>query len=307
MSIDLRHLRHFLLAAEHEHFGRAAEKARIAQPSLSRSVADLERLAGAPLFDRVGRGVRLTVAGRALAEDAARILGEVDAALVRAKALAGGTQGALRVGFVESAAWGGEVPAWLGSVRTRLPEVKLDLAPASSVDARARLAKGELDCAFVYAPEDGSDGGFARLDVRTDRPVAAIPKDHRLAKRKTLRVADLAGEPFVLFPRAAASAYWDRLMASCAQGGLVPDIVQEGANDGTMLSLVAAGIGVALVNSVARWRRPDGVTLIDLADLDLPLRLEMIWPADARNPALARAVALARGQFTRSKETPSPR
>lgn len=307
MSIDLRHLRHFLLAAEHEHFGRAAEKARIAQPSLSRSVADLERLAGAALFDRVGRGVRLTVAGKALAEDAARLLGEIDAALVRAKRLAGGTHGTLRIGFVESSAWGGEAPAFLGTLRARLPELKLDLRPAGSVELRALLAQRRLDCAFAYAPEDGSDEGFARLPVRTDRVIAALSKDHRLATRKTLRLKDLAGEAFVLFPRDVAPAYWDRLMAACAKSGVVPDIRQEGANDSTMLTLVAAGIGVTLVNSVARWRRPEGVALIDVADLDLPLRLDLVWNEADRNPALARAVALARGAFTRPAASPSPR
>ncbi|MFM7346949.1 MAG: LysR family transcriptional regulator [Tagaea sp.] len=307
MSIDLRHLRHFLLAAEHEHFGRAAEKARIAQPSLSRSVADLERIAGAALFDRVGRGVRLTVAGKALAEDAARALADIEAALVRAKRLAGGTHGTLRVGFVESSAWGGEVPAFLGALRARLPDLKLDLRPAGSVELRALLAQGRLDCAFAYAPEDESDEGLARLNVRTDSVLAALPKDHRLAARKTLRVKDLAGEAFVLFPRDAAPAYWDRLMAACAKGGLVPDVRQEAGNDGTMLSLVAAGIGVTLANSVARWRRPNGVALIDIVDLDLPLRLDLVWNSADRNPALAHAVALARGAFTRPAERPSPR
>lgn len=294
MAIEFRHLRHFLLAARHEHFGRAAEKARIAQPSLSRSVADLERIAGATLFDRVGRGVRLTAAGRALAEDAAHLMGEIDAALERARRLASGTHGTLRIGFVESAAWGGEVPEFFGMLRARLPDLRLDLRPAASVELRAQLAQGRLDCAFAYAPDDGSDQGLARLNVRADSVIAALPKTHRLAKRKTLRLGDLVGEAFVLFPRDAAPAYWDRLMAACAKGGLVPDVRQEGSNQSTMLSLVAAGIGVTLANSVARWRKPEGVTLVGVADLDMKLKLDLIWNESDRNPALARAVALAR-------------
>jgi DNA-binding transcriptional LysR family regulator len=297
MRIELRQLQHFLLAAECEHFGKAAERARLAQPSLSRSIAALERLTGAPLFDRVGRGVRLTPAGRALADDARRILGDIDSAVARARRLATGTHGRLRIGFVESAAWGGEVPSLLGQVRARLPDVALELLPMSSIDARAALAEGRLECAFAYAQQDGTDDNFLRSQVRVDRVVAALPKNHRLATRKNLRLADLSGEAFVLFPRAAAPAYWTRLLDACAKGGLVPSVVQEGGNDATMLTLVAAGIGASLVNSVARWRKPEGVALVDIADLALDLRLDLLWQADARDPALARFVALAKGLF----------
>ncbi len=306
MPIELRHLRHFLLAAKHEHFGHAAAKAKIAQPSLSRSIAELERLAAAALFDRIGRGVRLTAAGKALAEDSERLLKEIDASLLRAKRLADGTHGTLRIGFVESSAWGGEVPAFLGELRQRLPELKLDLTPMSSIEARASLAAGRLDCAFAYDPADGSDADLARLNVRTDRVLAALPKGHRLAARKSLRLKDLAGEAFVLFPRDAAPAYWTRLMAACAKGGFAPRIVQEGANDATMLTLVAAGIGVTLVNSAARWRHPEDVTLIDVADIDLPLRLDLVWNESERNPAIAQAVALARRRFRLPTMSSSP-
>lgn len=275
--MELRHLRYFVAAAEEENFGRAAARLNLAQPALSRQIRDLEAELGAALFDRIGRGVRLSAAGAVFLEDARRILAASHAAAARARAVAEGEAGTLRLGLLDATAWGGEVPALLARFRAAHPEVRLELSATNTIAQLAALQAGELDAGFLYRQGE-LPPGLARRPIREDALVAALPRGHRLAAgRRALRPMDLAGEPFVWFPRAVAPAYFDRAMAAFAAVGLVPRVVQEGASDSVMLSLVSAGVGVSLVNSVARWRRPDGVVLRDVAGLDLPLPLDLVW------------------------------
>lgn len=290
--MELRHLRYFRAAAEEENFGRAAARLHLAQPALSRQIRDLEAELGADLFDRVGRGVRLSAAGAVFLEEARRILAAAEAAKERARAVARGEQGTLRLGFLDSCAWGGEVPALLGRFRDAAPGVRLELTATNSIEQLAAIAAGALDAGFVYR-QQAPAAGIAQRPIRTDNLIAAIPRAHRLAalKRK-LRVADLAPEPFVWFPRAAAPAYYDRAAAMFATAGFAPRVAQEAATDSVMLSLVSAGVGLSLVNTVARWRCPEGVVLREVTGIDLPLHLDLAWREGTTPPALARFLAL---------------
>jgi DNA-binding transcriptional LysR family regulator len=291
--MELRHLRYFLAAAEEENFGRAARRLNLAQPALSRQIRDLEQELGAGLFERIGRGVRLSAAGAAFAEEARLILDAARAAADRARAVARGEEGTLRLGFLDSSAWGGEVPALLRRFRAAAPAVRLDLTAANSIEQLAAIAAGGLDAGFVYR-QDGLPPGLAMRPIRADGLVAAIPRGHALAAGQgPIPPAALAGEPFVWFPRAAAPAYHDRAMAALAAIGLAPRVVQEAVTDSLMLSLVSAGVGVSLVNTVARWRCPEGVALRPVAGLDLKLHLDLVWRQAAVAPALARFLALA--------------
>jgi len=250
-------------------------------------------LLGAALFDRIGRGVRLLAAGAVFLDEARRILAAAAAAQERARAVARGEAGTLRLGFLDSSAWGGEVPALLNGFRDAAPAVRLELTAANSIEQLAAIAAGGLDAGFVYR-QPALPAGLAMRPVRTDRLIAALPRFHRLAAgKRALSPADLAPEPFVWFPRAAAPAFHDRAMAALAALGIAPRVVQEAATDSVMLSLVSAGVGVSLVNTVARWRCPEGVALREVAGLDLALPLDLVWRQAAVAPALARFLALA--------------
>ncbi len=289
--MELRHLRYFVAAAEEENFGRAAQRLNLAQPALSRQIRDLERELGVALFDRIGRGVRLSAAGAAFLEDARRVLAATRGAAEHARAVGLGEAGTLRLGLLDSAAWGGEVPTALARFRRAHPAVRLELTAANSVSQTAAIEAGQLDAGFLYR-QGALPAGLVRRPVREDRLLAALPRGHRLAAgRATLRASDLADEPFVWFARAVAPTYFDRAMAAFATAGLVPRVVQEGESDSVMLSLVSAGVGVSLVNSVARWRRPQGVVLREVADLDLALRLDLVWRAPPA-PALQQLLTL---------------
>src|SRR5204862_2960696 len=148
--MELRHLRYFVQVAEEQHYRRAAERLRIAQPALSRQIQDLEEEIGFKLFDRLPRGVKISAAGKSFLVDARRILHEVNEAAGRAKRVASGQSGTLRVGFVESVSWHGVVPDSFREFRARQPDAELQLKPASSLEQTEDVDSGRLDDGFVF-------------------------------------------------------------------------------------------------------------------------------------------------------------
>src|SRR5205823_1231466 len=133
-----------------------------------------------------------------------------------------------------------------------------------------------------------SDPELDQLLVAIQHVELAAPKRHPLTKLKKLRLRDLTDVPFVWFPRWASPAFYDRMMHECYRGGLKsPRIVQEGLNEATILSLVSHGMGVGWVNGTARWRCPEGVVIISVVDLDMPLPLALVWRRDKTSPLLA--------------------
>jgi DNA-binding transcriptional LysR family regulator len=289
--MELRHLRYFVAVGEEEHYGRAARRLRVAQPALSRQIQALEDEVGFKLFERLPRGVKLSVAGKYLLEDARRILQEVNGAVVRAARVASGLSGTLRVGFTENALWRGVVPESFQRFRESQPDVEFQLNPLGSSQQLEAIRSGRLDAGFVYGMPK-SDPELDGLLVAMDRFELAAPAGHRLAKRKQLRLHDLTDVPFVWFPRWGNPALYDRLMNACSRGGLKsPHIVQEGFHESTILGLVATGLGVAWVLGTADWRRPDGVVTMPVIDLNVPAPLELTWRKDNISPLLTRFVA----------------
>src|SRR6266550_3566564 len=292
--MELRHLRYFVRVAEEQHYGRAAERLRIAQPALSRQIQDLEEEIGFKLFDRLPRGVKLSAAGKSFLVDARRILHEVNEAAARAKRVASGQSGTLRVGFVESVSWHGVVPDSFREFRERQPDAELQLKPASSLEQTEAVHSGRLDAGFVFTIANiGRE--LAQLPIASLSLMLVVPKGHPLTKFKNLRLRDLNDAAFVWFPRRESPAYYDRLMHECFRGGLKsPHIVQEAVNEATILSLVSCRLGVAFVSGATRWRCPESVALLTVTDLKLPLPLALIWRKDNLSPLLEKFVAAVR-------------
>src|SRR6478672_1862884 len=147
--MELRHLRYFVAVGEEQHYGRAARRVRVAQPALSRQIHDLEEELGFKLFDRLPRGVKISAAGKLFLEDARRILQQVNEETARAKRVAAGQSGTLRVGFVESVSWHGVVPDSFRQFRERQPDVELQLRPISSLQQIESILSGQLDAGFL--------------------------------------------------------------------------------------------------------------------------------------------------------------
>ena len=288
--MELRHLRYFITVGEEQHFGRASRRLRVAQPALSRQVQDLEEEIGFKLLDRLPRGVKLSAAGELFLRDARRILQDVDEATARAARVAHGQSGTLRVGFAENASWHGVVPDSFRRFREQYPDVELLLEPAPSRQQLDAIRSGRLDAGFAhFMPQ--ADPELDQLAVAVHDVELAVPKRHPLTRLKALRLRHLADAPFILFPRRASPALYDRLMNECQRGGLTsPRIVQEGLNEATILSLVSTGLGVGWVLGSARWRCPETVSILPVVDLKLPVQLMLAWRRDNTSPLLSRFV-----------------
>jgi len=289
--MELRHLRYFVAVGEEQHYGRAAQRLRVAQPALSRQIQDLESEIGCRLFDRLPRGVKISTAGKSFLEDARRILQQVNEAAMRAGRVARGQSGILRVGFTESASWHGVVPDSFRQFRQRQPAAELQLNPLSSLEQVDAVRSGRLDAGFVFNMLR-SERELAQVQVATHNVLLAVPKGHSLTKVKKIRLRDMCDTDFVFFPRRQSPAYYDLLMHECFRGGLkTPRIVQEAADQATILSLVTCRLGVAFVSDSTRWRCPKGVVLLKLIDLDLPLPFSLVWRKDNDSPLLGQFVA----------------
>src|SRR5258705_2768230 len=267
--MELRHLRYFVAVGEEQHYNRAAQRLRVAQPALSRQIQDLEEEIGFRLFDRLPRGVKISEAGKLFLNDARRILQEVNDATASAKRIASGQSGTLKVGFVQSISWQGIIPESLRHFREHQPDAELQLKPLSSSEQISAVQAGSLDAGYVFTMGSTSPE-LAQFKVGVVNLMLAIPTGHALTKLKKLRLRDLIGAPFIWFPRRASPIFFDHLKAECARGGLkAPRIVQETADEAIILSLVACRTGVAFVTGASGWEGPPGVRLFQVQALNL--------------------------------------
>jgi DNA-binding transcriptional LysR family regulator len=242
-EIELRHLRYFLKVAETLHFSKAAERLGMSQPPLSQQIKRLEQLVGHRLLDRTTRGVKLTLAGQLLAERARGTLEKVHDDLAQVRRLGRGEEGTLTVGFSGSVMFT-RLPAVIEGYRRRYPKVELRLRELVTSAQIVALLDGTLDLAFL---RDGDQTEGIRMSPwLEERYVAVLPERHPLARKRSLRVADLRDEPFLFFARRMGPLAFDRTIACCQRSGFHPHIVQEAPQWPTLVSLVAAGLGVSL-------------------------------------------------------------
>lgn len=288
--MEPRQIHYFQAIAEEEHFGRASERLRIAQPALSRQVKLLEAELGVDLFERLPRGVRLTAAGRVFLERCREISALTARAVGEARAAASGSIGTLKIGFIEVAAWQGIIPDTLRRFRAAYPDVELKLAAMPSTEQVEAVREGRIDAGFAYNASPGPD-----LDVLVleRHPVLlALPGDHPLARVERIRLADLAAQPFIGFRRQASERYHDDLTRAFADAGVEPDVIQEMDSEPDMLALVNAGVGLAFANACQRWRTPPGLAFRPVVDIAVELELSLIHRRDNSAPALAHLVHL---------------
>jgi DNA-binding transcriptional LysR family regulator len=258
--VELRHLRYFVAVAEELHFGRAAERLGIRQPPLSQQIKVLEADLGVPLFERDSRRVRLTAAGEALYPAACDLLGAARRAELTTRRAGRGEVGELTLGFVGSAA-NELLPRAVRDFRRRYPEVTLRLRELTTMQQVHALRDGLLDIGLLRPPlPETETAGLVVEPVGAERLVAVLPDDHRLARQRFVAAADLAEEPFVLFPRALGPGLHDFILGYCADAGFTPVVEQEAVQMQTIVALVAAGLGVSFVpSSVRHTSRPGAV------------------------------------------------
>lgn len=276
--------------AETLHFRRAAERLGIAQPALSQQIQQLESELGVRLVDRTRRRVALTEAGRVFLGRARASLADAAEAARLAQLAGRGELGHLSVGFVTSALYG-VFPEVVRVFRERYRHVHLTLHELPANEQTRALRAGRIQVSFLRPPIDE-----AGLDVRIimrEPWMAALPTSHPLAARRRVSLRALAGEPFLLFPRELAPGLYDQLIAMCQSAGFSPRIVQE-AQMHTIVSLVAAGIGVSLVPATLENLSRRGLVYRKLSGSTQRLELAVASRREDRSPLLTSFLNIVR-------------
>jgi len=289
--MELRHLRYFVMVAEELHFGRAAEKLHISQPPLSMQIRSLEEELGVTLLHRTQRHVSLTQAGHAFLQEARQILARLEQAVLMTRRAGRGEIGELAVGFISVADYN-VLPVVLREFRQRFPLVNLTLRE-STTDAQIRdLLGGRIDVGFVLPPID--EPALQSACIVREPLVAALPERHPLARRAgKLALANLKDAPFILFPRPMAPGLYDDVVSFCRAAGVSPRVEQEAVQMQTIVSLVSAELGVALIPASLTNLRRTGVTYKALREQSPLTEIHLAWRRGDDLPALRVFVDLA--------------
>ncbi|MCC6233072.1 MAG: LysR family transcriptional regulator [Verrucomicrobiales bacterium] len=289
-AVELRHLRYFVCVAETLHFTQAAAQLHVAQPALSRQIRQLEEELGVALLERNRRRVELTPAGRTFLLEARNVLAQSAQAVRAAQTAAHPHRGTLRVGYV----WGlfhTTLPRWVHAFRSGAPEVSVHLFDLSATEQLIELKQGRIDLAFLGFEEGTSADDFARQTLGSCAFVAAVPAGHRLARARRLKLSDLAREMFYSISEDTYPGAARRVREAFDAAGFAPRVVQSAARGHTLLALVAAQCGVALVPETLAALPHPGVVLKPIQPAPVGT-LDVAW--SSRRPHALRDAFVAR-------------
>ncbi len=305
--MELRHLRYFVALAEELHFTRAARRLGMSQPPLSQQIRHFEEELGTPLFERAQRRVTLTEAGRMLLEEARATLAQAARAEMVARRAGRGEIGELRVGLFASAPL---LPIFRRTVlafRHLLPGVHLTLEEAPTLQQIEALRRRHLDAAFLRCPSaEDLPADMAALELLQEELVVVMHRDHRLARRTRgpVPVRALDGEKMIFFSQSVGTTLHGQLEAMCSRAGFAPNITQVARENSTLMGLVGAGLGVAVVPATLAQIRIQEVVR---RGLDSSGATTSTWLATPRERATALAVAFTNCAKTVRGIVPAPR
>lgn len=288
--ISARALTQFIVLAEELHFGRAAQRLHMSQPPLSQAIMRLEETLQVRLLDRSRQAVALTDAGAVFLQEAHRLLEQQALAISHARQADAGLSGTVVLGFVGSVSYG-LLPELLVRFRAEYPDVKFDLRELPSSDQVQELHARRIDLGLVRLPLAHAHDFHLKV-VRRERMIAVLPIGHRLAARRTVRLADLADETFMVFPISRVPSLHAQTLTACQAAGFSPKVALEAWQMPTMVSLVAAGVGVALLPEQIKNIPHAGVVYRDIRDsfAGLDLEIALAWRKDLRSTLCQRIV-----------------
>ncbi|TWI65346.1 DNA-binding transcriptional LysR family regulator [Pseudoduganella lurida] len=292
--MELRHLRYFVAVAEELSFTRAADRLHIGQPPLSQQIQALEHEVGARLLDRNKRRVLLTEAGKLFLDDARRVLALADQAKETARRAERGEAGQLKVGFTYSTPFTPLFATVVRRYRQLYPGVLLTFVEMATLHQLEKLEARELDLGFVRTVAVPLPDTVKMTSLRTDPLRVVLPADSPLARQDSIAVKDLAGQPFVVFPKDAGTGIYPQLFRLCRAAGFTPQIAMEAGEASTIIGLVAAGCGISVLPSSFEGIHMEGVVYRPLADPEAATSLLLAQRTDGGNAMVAAFVALAR-------------
>jgi DNA-binding transcriptional LysR family regulator len=299
-KLDFRRLHYFVVVAEELHFTRAANRLHIAQPPLSYQIQQLERDLNVQLFERTRHNVQLTDAGRALLDEAYRLFGQVEQTVRIVQRIGHGEVGVLTLGFVPSVS-NNILPVILRTFHEQFPEVRLFLKELSPDQLVSGLEERRLDVGFLYLPCEGS-----MLETRAvlqETLLAALPLYHPLIDQPAISLQALADDFFVVPARyAAVPGLRSHIMEACRQAGFVPKVTQEAWLMQTIIGLVAANMGVALVPASIQNLHRTGVVYKPLQGIPIQVDVGVVWRQGETPPVLQRFLHLVEEITTGSEE-----
>ena len=280
---DLFQLRCFVAVAEELHFGRAAARLHMTQPPLSRQIQLLEHAVGVRLLERTSRNVSLTAAGAVLLRDAAAILRLAQQAAEAAARTGKGEAGRVVVGYTAVSGYA-LIPALLAAATRSFADIEIALEEMVSSEQLRALDEGRIDLGFVRPLEAAPELRYHR--VAREPMMLALPAQHPLAARARPRLRDLAGQPLIMYSEKEGRYFHDKIVALFAASGSQPDYVHHIGQTHTIMALVRAGIGLAIVPASASHLRFENVVFRPLWRADVFAEIYLAWRADARNPAM---------------------
>ena len=294
--MELRQLRYLVALADERHFTRAAAREHIAQPALSQQIRRLEQEVGLALVERTTRRVTVTEAGQTLVARARRILSEVDSATAEMQALAGVRTGHVMVGTMHTMG-PVDVSAALAVFHQRHPAVELTVREQSSEELAEMLRDDGLDLAFLSVTERMESHGLGLHQLVSEELVVVLPRDHRLAARGTLRMAELAGEHFISYREGARLR--ELLTFAARHAGFEPQIKLESNESERIKRLVARDMGVAILPRSDAERPGTDLAMAALTEPALRRDITLAWREGRRlAPAAAEFLALSKELFT---------
>ena len=284
--MELRHLRYFLAVAEELHFGRAASRIHIAQPPLSKQIQQLEKELGIELFKRTRRSVQLTEAGKVFQREAYKAIECLENGILKAQLASRGEAGWLSIGFIGSSTYN-VLPSLLREFRRKYADVDLVLQEIQSSEQNQALREQRIHVSFARFPK--MEKGLIFETIYKEHLVVALPASHHLNRKKSLKLSDLANEPFILFPH-PPSAHAENTIQIFTNENLSPQIVQTVEEMHTALGLVAAGIGLTLVPSSMQNTQRKAIAYLNLAKPEIVLELKMGYREDETSPVLKKFI-----------------
>lgn len=281
MAFELRHLRAFAALADELHFGKAAVALRMAQPALSRLIQQLEEDVGVTLLDRTTRRVELTEAGKTFLAETQIAQAHIDQAITRARHVASGMRGELRIAYTDFAI-NGRLPQFLNAFASRHPDIRMNLVFMPTTGQQIALLEQKIDIGFMIG--DFGHEMMESYQFDEDRYVALLPVSHPLCGVSRLTLAHLANEDFVLGNGENWTAFRNRLFALCRARNFFPRIVQEASSSEGIFGLVVAGAGITVYSSCVSNLQRKGVAIRLLEDVGATLPVTAVWERQNRSP-----------------------
>lgn len=276
--MDIRHIKYFIAVAEELHFGRAAERLNISQPPLSQQIRQLEKNMDVKLFNRSSRVVKLTDAGKIFLEDCYKIIHSLEKAKNTAREIHNGTLGNLVIGFTGSAIY--NLVALLKVYQKKYPDINVHVYEMSATEQHKSLLEKRIDIGLITTPII-KNGELETKFIERHNFIVALPKNHRLANaNQVLSVESLKNESLIVIPRNVSPIFYDLIMSIFYKKGVKPKIGLTAQVSIAVISLVAAGLGIAIVPSSIKQIPMDGVVFKEIDDSNTSIGIAITYNKD---------------------------